>query len=227
MEGDEGREGGGGEGRGVGAGATGAEEREEAEYAPWHEGEQWPERGDKRVPSLAPADRGEARRVAGLKRAVWINVTRVRSCVRPRGTGDVWDEAEGCGAAEEEAGAGPVMALFKRWREMENPWANGGDVGVRQLCRGMSEEQAERVAGGWGLEAETHDGTDEQHVVDVGRYKQGEAKGLSFSKEELRCARYAKDGSERVAFAAVSMMEAEALHDYASEEGGALLRAAM
>ena len=30
----------------------------------------------------------------------------------------------------------------------------------------------------------------------------------------------------RVAFAAVSMMEAEALHDYASEEGGVLLRAA-
>ena len=52
-----------------------------------------------------------------------VDVTRVRSCVRPRGTGDVWDEAEGCGAAEEEAGAGPVMALFKRWREMENPWA--------------------------------------------------------------------------------------------------------
>ena len=73
------------------------------------------------------------------------------------------------------------------------------------------------------MEAEAHVGTDEQHVVDVGRYKQGEAKGLSFSKEELRCARYAKDGS--VAFAAVAM-EAEALHDYASEEGGVLLRAA-
>ena len=112
------------------------------------------------------------------------------------------------------------MALFKRWREMKNPWAKGGDVGARQLCRGMSEEQAARVAEGWGLEAETHVGTDEQHVVDGGRHKQGEAKGLSFSKEELRCARYAKGGSERVALAAVSMMEAEALHDYASEEGG-------
>ena len=88
------------------------------------------------------------------------------------------------------------MALFKRWREMKNPWAKGGDVGARQLCRGMSEEQAARVAEGWGLEAETHVGTDEQHVVDVGRYKQGEAKGLTFSKEELRCARYAKGGSE-------------------------------
>ena len=50
---------------------------------------------------------------------------------------------------------------------MENPWAEGGDVGVRQLCRGLSAEQAERVAEGWGLEAEAHVGTDKQHVVDV------------------------------------------------------------
>ena len=71
-----------------------------------------------------------------------------------------------------------------------------------------------------------HDGTDAQHAIDVGTYKQGEAKGLSFSEEELRCARYAKGGSEKVVFAAVSMMEAGALHDYASKEGGAQLQAA-
>ena len=30
---------------------------EETEYVRRNEGEKWPERGDKRVPSLAPADR--------------------------------------------------------------------------------------------------------------------------------------------------------------------------
>ena len=61
---------------------------------------------------------------------------------------------------------------------MENPWAKGGDVGARQLCRGMSEEQAARVAEGWGLEAETHVGTDEQHVVECAQLASAGAAGM-------------------------------------------------
>ena len=82
------------------------EELEEAEYVRRHKGEQWPERGGKRVPSLAPADRGEARGVAGMARAVRVDITQVRNCVQPRGTGDVWDEGEGCGAAGSGGGGG-------------------------------------------------------------------------------------------------------------------------
>ena len=58
----------------------------------------------------------------------------------------MWNEEQECRVAEEVAGAVPIMALFKRWRAMENPWAKGGDVGARQLCRGMSVKQAERGA---------------------------------------------------------------------------------
>ena len=49
---------------------------------------------------------------------------------------------------------------------------------------------------------------------------------MSFSKEVLTCARYAKGGSGKVVFVAVGGLRPDWLHDYATTEGAARLRAA-
>ena len=71
----------------------------------------------------------------------------------------------GCGEGRACAVLRACISPGSRWRL----WAEGGDVELRRLCRGLSEEQAAQFDEGHGMDAGVHDGSDEQHVQDIGR----------------------------------------------------------
>ena len=122
--------------------------------------EVWTGNEGKKVPSLAPADDAEVQRTAGLSWGAKVDVSALRDCIRPNGDGDVWAEDAACAAATEGAGASAIADLFRRWRDAETPWAVGGIVARRRLCRGLSTSQARVMEEGLGLQVSAeHDGT--------------------------------------------------------------------
>ena len=117
-------------------------------------------------------------------------------------------------------GAEPLAALFGRWEEAESPWATGGDHAKRRLCRGLTTQEADALRRGEGLTTRQHNGRDAEHATSIADHRGSDGRGMSFSKEVLTCARYAKGGSGRAAFVAVGGLRPDWLHDYATVAQG-------
>ena len=197
----------------------------QGQAAAWADAMRWPG-GGRRVPSLAPDGGGGARRSWRGSGRVWVDVTRVRQCVDGRREGGAWRMDHDCVLETRAAGAEPLAALFGRWEEAESPWAAGGDRAKRRLCRGLTTREADALQRGEGLTTRQHSGRDADHAASIADHRGSDGRGLSFSKEVLTCARYAKGGSGKVVFVAVGGLRPDWLHDYATTEGAARLRAA-
>ena len=65
-----------------------------------------------------------------------------------------------------------------------------------------------------------HSGRDADHATSIADHRGSDGRGMSFSKEVLTCARYAKGGSGKVVFVAVGGLRPDWLHDYATQSQG-------
>ena len=151
---------------------------------------------------------------------MWVDVTGVRQCVDGRRKGGAWRMDQDCVMEARAAGAEPLAALFGRWEEAESPWAAGGDRAKRRLCRGLTTREADALRRGEGLTTRQHSGRDADHAASIADHRGSDGRGMSFSKEVLTCARYAKGGSGKVVFVAVGGLRPDWLHDYATAAQG-------
>ena len=178
------------------------------------------------MPSLAPSGGGGARRSWRGSGGVWVDATEVRKCIGGQQPEGAWRTDGDCALATRAVGAEPLAALFGRWVEVEPPWAAGGDATRRRLCRGLTTREADALRRGEGLVVGRHSGSDADHAASIANHRGGDGRGVSFSKEVLTCARYAKGGSGTVAFVDVTVLRQDWLHDYATEATAAELRRA-